>query len=215
MQVTGGGGVVGSEQIVDGSIVNDDISAGAAIARSKLAGVAGSGANSDITSLSALSTPLSVAQGGTGQADMINAEIFVPVLQDGTLFPYDQNISKFAGISIGNGAQCSFIFKVPLNFVSLVSVEVCMIPDATETIQWDAGVDWGAAGELHTANQATDLNRQLAVTINVLTRANVNQGNIATSLAGLAAGDFCAVNFISNTDNLRPIGLLFTYVPTY
>jgi hypothetical protein len=39
-------------------------------ASNTLTGVAGSGANSDITSLSALSTPLSIAQGGTGVASL-------------------------------------------------------------------------------------------------------------------------------------------------
>jgi hypothetical protein len=61
-----GGNLVTSSSIVDGSIVNDDINAAAAIAISKLTGVAAKGANSDITSLSGLTTPLSQAQGGTG-----------------------------------------------------------------------------------------------------------------------------------------------------
>lgn len=65
--VSSGGGVVASAQIVDGTIVNADINASAAIDKTKLTGVAASGANSDITSLSALSTPLSEAQGGTGR----------------------------------------------------------------------------------------------------------------------------------------------------
>lgn len=41
-----------------------------ALGSNTLTGVAASGANSDITSLSALSTPLSVAQGGTGAATL-------------------------------------------------------------------------------------------------------------------------------------------------
>ena len=48
----GGGGNVGSAQITDGAITNADINAAAAIDISKLSGVAASGANTDITSLS-------------------------------------------------------------------------------------------------------------------------------------------------------------------
>jgi len=63
---SGGAGNISSAQITDGAIIDDDINAAAAIAFSKLAGVAAKGANSDITSLSGLTTPLSLAQGGTG-----------------------------------------------------------------------------------------------------------------------------------------------------
>jgi hypothetical protein len=66
-------GAVTSAKIADGTIVDGDISATAAIAQSKVSGLttalsgkAASGANSDITSLSGLTTALSVGQGGTG-----------------------------------------------------------------------------------------------------------------------------------------------------
>jgi hypothetical protein len=66
-------GAITSAKIASGTIVDANISASAAIAQSKISGLsasisgkAASGANSDITSLSALSTPLSIAQGGVG-----------------------------------------------------------------------------------------------------------------------------------------------------
>ncbi len=46
-------------------------------ASNTLTGVAGSGANSDITSLASLSTPLSVAQGGTGAATLTADNLLV------------------------------------------------------------------------------------------------------------------------------------------
>ncbi len=55
------------------TLTNKTISA----ASNTLTGVAGSGANSDITSLSALSTPLSVAQGGTGAATLTADNLLV------------------------------------------------------------------------------------------------------------------------------------------
>lgn len=53
----------------NGNITNANISASAAIDYSKLTGVAASGANSDITSLTGLTTPLGAAYGGTGVAN--------------------------------------------------------------------------------------------------------------------------------------------------
>lgn len=58
-----------SKLSLTGGIVNADINAAAAIAYSKLTGVAASGANSDITALTGLSTPLGAAYGGTGVAN--------------------------------------------------------------------------------------------------------------------------------------------------
>lgn len=73
---SGGSVISSSSQIVDETILssdikndeikNEDIKSNAAIDVTKLAGVAAKGANTDITSLGGLTTPLSVPQGGTG-----------------------------------------------------------------------------------------------------------------------------------------------------
>ena len=60
-------GIVKGSDIEDGTIEDVDVKSTAAIAFSKLAGVAAKGANSDITSVAGLTTPLTVAQGGTGK----------------------------------------------------------------------------------------------------------------------------------------------------
>lgn len=65
------GTTVENAEIADDTITNAKINSAAAIDRSKLASVAGSGANSDITSLTGLTTVLSEAQGGTGGANML------------------------------------------------------------------------------------------------------------------------------------------------
>jgi len=69
-----GANVVLTGAIKDGEIVNNDISAAAAIAIGKLSGVAASGANNDITSLTGLTTALAVNKGGTGATDAANAQ---------------------------------------------------------------------------------------------------------------------------------------------
>lgn len=68
-------GIISGADIADDTIENADIKSNAAIDRSKLSGVAGSGANSDITSLSGLTTPLSVPQGGTGLTTLATGKV--------------------------------------------------------------------------------------------------------------------------------------------
>lgn len=69
-----GTGVVTTTGILDGTISNIDISGTAAIAIGKLSGVAASGANNDITSLGALSTKITTAQGGLNLDTSANAQ---------------------------------------------------------------------------------------------------------------------------------------------
>lgn len=75
--ITNSNVITDTGQILDGIIVNADINASAAIAASKLTGVALLGANSDITSLSGLTTPLTVAQGGVGVATLGDAGVLI------------------------------------------------------------------------------------------------------------------------------------------
>lgn len=76
--------------------------ASAAAARTGL-GAAGAGANSDITSLAGLTTPLSVPQGGTGQAGPpTNGQIPIGKTSDGTL--NFAAITAGSGITVTNGA---------------------------------------------------------------------------------------------------------------
>lgn len=72
----------------------------AAVARASL-GAAASGANSDITSLSGLTTPLSVAQGGTGQSSYTNGQLLIGNSTGNTLTK--TTLTAGTGISITNG----------------------------------------------------------------------------------------------------------------
>jgi hypothetical protein len=72
----------------------------AAVARASL-GAAASGANADITSLSALTTPLSVSQGGTGQTTYTNGQLLIGNTTGNTLAK--ATLTAGTGISITNG----------------------------------------------------------------------------------------------------------------
>lgn len=105
-----------------------------------------------------------------------------------------------------------FTFKVPDNFNSFTSMKMYMIPDTTESIQWDITAYQAASGETYTTLTAQDLNVSLSVTASLLTKADIGAStNMATFLAGLAAGDTCAILFESDTANIIVVGLEFTY----
>jgi hypothetical protein len=74
--------------------------ANAASARASLS-AASTGANSDITSLTGLTTPLSVGQGGTGQASYTNGQLLIGNTATGGLTK--STITAGSGISVTNG----------------------------------------------------------------------------------------------------------------
>lgn len=71
----------------------------AAVARSAM-GAAASGANSDITSLTGLTTPLSVGQGGTGQTTYTNGQLLIGNSTGNTLTK--STLTAGTGINIAN-----------------------------------------------------------------------------------------------------------------
>ena len=72
----------------------------AAVARASI-GAAASGANADITSLSALTTPISVVQGGTGQTTYTNGQLLIGNTTGNTLTK--TTLTAGTGITVTNG----------------------------------------------------------------------------------------------------------------
>ena len=72
----------------------------AAVARASI-GAAASGANADITSLTGLTTPISVAQGGTGQTTYTNGELLIGNTTGNTLTK--ATLTAGTGITVTNG----------------------------------------------------------------------------------------------------------------
>lgn len=103
-------------------------------------------------------------------------------------------------------ATSLFLFIVPNDFASLTDAVVVIIPDATETAQWDLDASVAAVGEDYNSDTRQTLNETQAVTVNDLTDLD-----ISASLTGLAANDYVAVRFVSNTSTLRVIALRIRY----
>ncbi len=109
-------------------------------------------------------------------------------------------------VSIGTSQSVHFAFQVPEDFEFVINAKVVVIPDATETIQWDVLASVSAPGEAYNADDRSALDETLAVTDTLLTELS-----ISGVLAGLSAGDYVAIDFQSDTANIRVVGLEFDY----
>ncbi len=109
-------------------------------------------------------------------------------------------------VQIGTSQSVHFAFQVPEDFETLDAATVVVIPDASETIQWDVLVSVAANGEAHDNDDRSALDETLAVTLNNLTELSV-----AGVLTGVAAGDYVAIDFQSDTANIRVVGFEFDF----
>ena len=109
-------------------------------------------------------------------------------------------------VEINTAQDTHFIFQVSESFEALVNAKVVMIPDTTETIQWDINVSVAASGEAYNNDDRSAVNQQVGVTASALTEVD-----ISGQLTGIAGGDYVAIDFQSDTANLRIIGFEFDY----
>ena len=116
-------------------------------------------------------------------------------------------VGYYAAFAADSADDYGFNFPVPSDFGSLVSAVLLMIPDATETIQWDIYTTVAAAGEDFEADERQSLNVQQAVTAEKLTEID-----ISGVLTGIAAEDYVGVIFTSNTSTEFVCEFRFTYV---
>ena len=123
-------------------------------------------------------------------------------------FPYTTSFgaTRFSTTTLAAADIARFLWKVPSDFNLLDDISVIIIPDASETIDWNADADYGALGE--NANNSTEGvdNNTLAVTINKLTAVDVSDVH-----TGIAAEDYVATQFASNTSSLQVVGLRIKY----
>lgn len=124
---------------------DDPTGSSRAIAFSSLTvGLANSGANSDITSLSALSTPLSVAQGGSGAATLTGI-----LKGNGT--------SAFTAVTAPSGAivGTTDVQVLTNKLLSDSTTSIIDVSDATKILKFDVAGTTGVTGTITSAFTAT------------------------------------------------------------
>lgn len=120
--------------------------------------------------------------------------------------PFNQSIDDFYLAQITSSQSVFFTFRVPSNFASLTEIHVVMIPDVSETINYDLISHYAAENEDHDTHNESD--SSLSKVVEVKT---IEQADVSTVFTAMAGGDYCALQFASNTSNLRVIGLYFKY----
>jgi len=137
-----------------------------------------------------------------------NKEFFVPVTTNkDQAFAYTAVLGTVWVYSGFDNNQANyFVFSIPENFRSLRKLQVVMIPDASETIQFDAVAHYAAPGEDEAAHTGTITNSTQVVVTDKLTEVD-----ISSLLEDVGAGDYVGIQFTSNTTSLRVIGLKVKY----
>lgn len=142
-----------------------------------------------------------------GDKTVATKEFFVP---NGFTFGanngYTVEIGGYAAGSRSSSEKVAFSFMIPADFSSLTEAVVVIIPDTTETVQWDVSVAVAAVGEDYNNDVTTGINKTKAVTINDLTELD-----ISTEMANAAASDYVGVDFQSDTDVIRVLGIRIKY----
>jgi hypothetical protein len=144
-------------------------------------GCAANGANNDITSLSALSTPLSTGQGGTGQTTGVPATLVFGTVGGATLPPAT---TQFAGA--GNGTS------VTENVVAFLAPYACRMRNMFTSSNLNVGAGGTVVYTLRVAGSTTGL----SCTIAGATASS--QSNTATSVV-VAQGAAVSVQLSSNS----------------
>ena len=104
---------------------------------------------------------------------------------------------------------------IPDDFVSIVSCELVMVPDTTETITVDFVIGAVANGEGIVSNDVTSDNMTFSATIQVIDEWNLLTANGGSSiLPTVAAGDYIGFRMDSDTTKVFIVGIKFVYVRT-
>jgi hypothetical protein len=155
-------------------------------------------------------TPLCVAYGVTPTLARVKYEATREVFLDPRSVTTVTALDDWYRYSLSSTGECGFIWKVPADFATLNSVNIVMIPDTTETIQADVDTSVAALGEDYNADPRQSLNLTKDVTINDITEWDIHAADAAL-FAGVAANDYVAIRFQSDTSNLMVIGCRVSY----
>lgn len=104
----------------------------------------------------------------------------------------------------------NFEFKIPSDFASLDECHIDIIPDATETIQYDLYIQKALTDQQYNATDYSSLNQTKSVTANLITEIDI------TSLMNqfIAADQHVGVKFGADLDSIYLLGMHFVYTST-
>jgi len=107
---------------------------------------------------------------------------------------------------LGSNNDTHFIIKIPNDFNEIVSCTIVVLPDNTEYIQADIEVSISGIGLQYNDTENTVSNKQLFVNNSYL-----NEFDITDLMNGIDNTSYVAVDFNSDTQYIRVVGLNFKY----
>lgn len=116
--------------------------------------------------------------------------------------------NSWRSVNLNSVSSAFANFRMPNNFVSLVSVEMIIIAEDTNTAQWDEFLSFGAPGEVNSANDASSLNETQAITDTEIEALDVSA---VFGGSGIAAGDIVSLRIKSDFSSLRVVGFWVQY----
>lgn len=110
--------------------------------------------------------------------------------------------------------SCRWTVPIPTGFVTLLkAVVVVFAVGSTGDLRWEVETDFGATGELMTANADS-----IATTTQALVSSTITEIDVSAALTAIAAGDYVGLEFIRRGDDvadtisdLQVLGLLIEY----
>lgn len=120
--------------------------------------------------------------------------------------------TSYAAAVMTDTQDISFNWYLPSDFRSLTEAKIIVIPDATETIQWDIQIGVARVGVDANNDDRSKTNDTLAVTQNQITEIDI-MDRLVDVPAGvlLKGGDYVGIKFSSDTANIQLIGFRYKY----
>lgn len=95
---------------------------------------------------------------------------------------------------------------LPLDFTSVTSLNLIIVPNTTETIQADIDSEYGSVGEARNTHTGTLVNETLAVTADEIT-----EWDIKSVISSAVAGDHVGIQVASDTAEILITGMRLKY----
>ncbi len=119
----------------------------------------------------------------------------------------DNNLAEWTNSFLNADNNIRFNIYIPADFSNLTSAVMVIIPDTTETVQFDVSTSFASEGELFTNHTDSIVDGTQGVTENIITELDISE-----AFTGIEAGDYVGVFFESDTSILKVIGFRFKYI---
>ena len=99
-------------------------------------------------------------------------------------------------------SRMQFPFRVPNGFTTLTKACIVIIPDTTETIQYDLYASVASIGEAYDGDDRTLENQTLAVT-----QGQIAEIDVSGVLSSISTGDYVSIVIHTDIDQINTLGL--------